>query len=107
MKRKLLALGAAIAVAFTLTACDYRQVDVAQTNAQPVVGANGLHYFCHGPTLIYFSKWDTAPDEYEAMWPGWCMFDPTTNAWVYDPAKLKDVPAARTDGNVQEDANDK
>lgn len=103
MKKKLVAVATAMVTVLALSACDYRQVDVQQTGAISVPGAHGLHFFCHGPTLIYFSKWEAQADEYEAMWPGWCMFDPATNTWTYDPAKLKDVPAARTDGNVQED----
>lgn len=80
-----------------------RNIDQSTTHSSEVPGARALNRFCDGPTLIYYSKWDTQSDEYEAMWPGWCLWNEQTKAWEYDPAKLKHVPAMRVDGNVEGD----
>lgn len=98
MKRILIAGGLGIA-AIVLTACG-RNVDVEATGAKPVPGANALYYFCHGPTLIYFSKWESQSDEYEAMWPGWCTKD-ANGTWFYD-VKNAPLPPANTNGNTDD-----
>lgn len=102
MKRKIAALVASLALVTSLTACERKSIDIAATGAQSVPGAEGLYYLCHGPTLLYVSVWESQPDEYEAMWPGWCVLTPE-GKWVYPVSDPKLFPsAATTDGNVEE-----
>lgn len=102
MKRVITMVGAGLVGLLLLTGCG-RNIDQSTTHSSEVPGARALNRFCDGPTLIYYSKWDTQSDEYEAMWPGWCLWNDQTKAWEYDPAKLKNVPAMRVDGNVDGD----
>lgn len=97
-----MAVGAGLAGLLLLTGCG-RSIDKAATHAQSVDGARGLNRFCDGPTLIYVSIWEGSDDDYEAMWPGWCLWNEQTKAWEYDPEKLKHVKGMRVDGNVDGD----
>lgn len=101
--RKAVKFGAAALAAFLLLTGCGRNIDQGTTHSSEVPGARALNRFCDGPTLIYYSKWDTQSDEYEAMWPGWCLWNDQTKTWEYDPAKLKNVPAMRVDGNTEGD----
>lgn len=96
-----LVLGLVAGIAL-LTGCG-RSIDKEATGAQSVSGARGLNRFCDGPTLIYVSIWDGSDDDYEAMWPGWCLWNEQTRAWEYDPEKLKHVKGMTVDGNVDGD----
>lgn len=101
MKR--IGIAAALGVAaIVLTACG-KNIDIETTGAKPVPGANALYYFCHGPTLIYFSHWDASPDEYEAMWPGWCIKG-KDGKFFYDVANTP-LPAATNNGNLEDDSD--
>lgn len=102
MKKALGLAGAALIGLLVLTGCG-RNIDQQATHSSEVPGARALNRFCDGPTLIYYSKWESQSDEYEAMWPGWCLWNEQTQTWEYDPAKLKHVPAMRVDGNVEGD----
>lgn len=97
MPKKLAAIAAAVLLVFTLGACG-RSIDKDAAGALPVPGARGLFYFCHGPTLVYVSIWDSAEDEYEAMWPGWCTKG-IDGKWFYDTNNAPAAPA-KTDGNT-------
>lgn len=99
-KRALAAAGAAVGL-LALVGCG-RNIDINQTGAQPVPGANGLYRMCDGPTLVYFSHWDSREDDYEATWPGWCVKAPD-GKWSYDPAML---PATRATANGNSDEGD-
>lgn len=103
MRNRILALCAALALLLALSACG-RSVDVDATGAKPVPGARALHYFCHGPTLIYVTIWESTDDEYEAMWPGWCVLLPD-GRWVYpvDQPDLFPEVAAQGEGNTEPD----
>ncbi len=98
--RKFIIAGVLGTVALLSTACG-RSIDVEQVGAKAVPGARGLYYFCHGPTLIYVSHWDSSPDEYEAMWPGWCNKG-SDGKWFYDTETAL-LPPAKTDGNTEDD----
>jgi hypothetical protein len=102
MKRIGAVLLAAVAGLTLLSGCG-RSIDKESTGAQAVNGARGLNRFCDGPTLIYVSIWEGSDDDYEAMWPGWCLWNEQAQKWEYDPAKLKNVPGMRVDGNTTGD----
>lgn len=99
MKQRTLAAAGVAAGLLALVGCG-RNIDIDKTGAQPVPGANGLYRMCDGPTLVYFSHWQTTEDDYEAMWPGWCVKSPD-GKWVYDPALLPTTPAT-TNGNTDD-----
>jgi hypothetical protein len=100
MRMKRIGIAATIGIAaIVLTACG-RNIDIETTGAKPVPGANALYYFCHGPTLIYFSKWESQSDEYEAMWPGWCVKG-KDKKWFYDVDNAP-LPAATSNGNTDD-----
>lgn len=100
VRKKTLVVMAAALLALGLAGCG-KSIDINSTGAQPVPGARALYRFCDGTTLIYFSHWDSSPDEYEAMWPGWCLKN-KEGKWVYDSDALAAAAQgpARTDGNT-------
>lgn len=84
MKKRILGAVGVIAVMPLLMASSCsREVDISATGASSVPGASGLHRFCDGPVLIYFTKISGANDEYDWYWPGGCEFNPKVGAWVF------------------------
>ena len=79
LARRLVPLAAA---ALVVSACG-REVDIAATGAVSVPGAVGLHRFCDGPVLIYFTKISGQADEYDWYWPGGCEWNAAAGVWVF------------------------
>jgi hypothetical protein len=72
VKRTIAAL--ALAGVLVVSGCGYRNVDVAQTGAEPIPGAGALHVFCDRfGTLVYFTRYDGSEDDYEAFFAQACV----------------------------------
>lgn len=59
-----------------LAGCSGKNVDVKVTGATKVPGVGNLYRFCDGNTLIYFSQYDSSPDEYEFIVYEGCSANP-------------------------------
>lgn len=99
--RLLRRLAPAAALAVMLAGCG-REVDIGATGAVAVPGAVGLHRFCDGPVLIYFTKIAGQADEYDWYWPGGCEWSAASGAWVFGNKPPVGLPP---NGDSTEDGN--
>lgn len=59
-----------------------KQIDPVTTGATKVPGTTHLYRFCDGPTLIYYTNYDSSPDEFEFIIYDGCNQSPDADPRV-------------------------
>lgn len=99
MDRKVLFATIAIGM-LVLSSC--REVDTEQVGGELIPGTSSQYRFCDGPTLIYYTDVSGSDDEFDAIWPGLCVWNKDSNKWEYNFDAAKEAVEQRN-GNVPED----
>lgn len=84
--KKIVACGAIAVAAVVVGGCG-KQIEASAVGATQVPGTTSLFRFCDGPTLIYYSNYDSGPDEVEFIVYEGCLPQG-------QPPKTQEVPEA-------------